>query len=293
MSRYQYAVIRYVPDVVRDEAINVGVIVREVSGEQFDFRFLPRAATIRRLWPEADQNLVKHFEKILAWMTVGSQPSLLEEPSQGLPNIGHPADREFFARARSEFNGTLQLSLERGILKESLRDALNWTYAKFVAEPQPVRRPINYQSLAPFRARARLWSAFERKSLLGPGRVQKQFVVEGRHAPWTFDLGYRNGVLNLINSLSLDASEEANLGRALVFKGMIEDIGAKHDAEHRVLGIAVVDTHPAHPSPGSDQAQQMLHDADIDVVPLANLSELVQRIESEFALEPDQPTRRR
>jgi hypothetical protein len=77
--------------------------------------------------------------------------------------------------------------------------------------------------------RIRLWEAFERRALITPKRVKRQVVLKGKHAPWTFDLGYRNGKYNLINSLALNSSvSETNLGRALVLKGMIERFKKSH-----------------------------------------------------------------
>ena len=55
-QRFQYAVLRYVPNVIRDEAVNVGVVVRDLEREEFEYRFLPRSATVRKLAPQADKS---------------------------------------------------------------------------------------------------------------------------------------------------------------------------------------------------------------------------------------------
>src|SRR4051794_19614257 len=95
-QRFQYAVVRYVPNVVRDEGINVGVLVREVHGDGFNYRFLPRSATVRKLWPPADTRLVANFER---------QVGLAARTGEGIGLVGHPSSRDFFEKARSEFNG--------------------------------------------------------------------------------------------------------------------------------------------------------------------------------------------
>jgi len=93
---FQYAVVRFVPDVVRDEGINVGVIVRDSNNHEFAHRFLPRGAAIRKLAPAADRRLVANFEHELSKLQNRGQ--LFPMGTLGL--VGHPTDPEFFDRAR-------------------------------------------------------------------------------------------------------------------------------------------------------------------------------------------------
>jgi hypothetical protein len=274
VGRYQYVVVRYVPNVLRDEAVNVGVLARAVEAHEFDYRFLPRSATVRQLWPGADRRLVRNFE---------SQLAVCREAGAPLGNLGHPSESEFFHRARAEFNGTLQLSPVRGTTANSLDDVIEWGYQTFLSEPGIGARPINYQTIAPYQLRARLWNAFERRDLFLNGRVERQPVVSGKHAPWTFDLGYRNGSFNLINTLALNAAApEANLGRALVLKGMVDDVKSQHAGP--VQGVAVVQQ-SAHreAATGYSEANSLLADAGIHVYEIGEVRYLVQRVEDETA----------
>src|SRR5438445_13547279 len=96
----QYAVVRFVPDVVRDERINVGVIVRDSNNHEFAHRFLPRGAALRKLAPAADRRLVANFEHELSKLQNRGQLF----PMGTLSLVGHPTDPEFFDRAREEYN---------------------------------------------------------------------------------------------------------------------------------------------------------------------------------------------
>jgi hypothetical protein len=281
MKRFQYAVVRYVPNVVRGEAINVGVLIRSVQDKSFDFRFLPRSALVRRLWPSADQRLVLNFQRTLSGLRDEKQLALVDAQTDLFERIGLPSDEEFFTKARSEFNGNLQFDEERGLTADDLETALEWSYSTFVAEPQSGPRPINYQVLAPHRARERLWRAFEKRSLVKPGLVQQSVVLRGRHAPWTVDLAYRNGTIQVINSLALNApTVETNLGRALVYKGMLEDVAAAQ--KKTVHGHAVIEVRNRSEVPGVDQAEKLLRDANVEVVPGAELDSFVDRVEAEL-----------
>src|SRR5437867_4926673 len=153
-QRFQYAVLRYVPNVIRDEAVNVGVVVRDLEREEFEYRFLPRSATVRKLAPQADQQIVNNFSRQLAVARRADRPIL---------GVGHPKNVDFFAHASREFTGNLQFSEVRGLLADDLRSAVNRIYSDYVAEPRGSARPINYQAMAPYQTRARLWDAFKRR----------------------------------------------------------------------------------------------------------------------------------
>ena len=86
--RFQYVVVRYVPNVIRDEAVNVGIVCREVGKDTHVFKFLPRSATVRKLWPTADQKLVAHFQRQLSrTKRLSEVPSLFGDESGALPSL--------------------------------------------------------------------------------------------------------------------------------------------------------------------------------------------------------------
>ena len=267
-QRFQYAVLRYVPNVIRDEAVNVGVVVRDLEREEFEYRFLPRSATVRKLAPQADQQIVNNFSKQLA---------IAKRENRPMPSVGHPKDADFFIRASGEFTGNLQFGEVRGLLADDLKSAVGKIYNTHVAEPGGLPRPINYQAMASYHIRTRLWNAFRRRELIRKGLVEQGIKVVGKHAPWTFDLGYRNGALNLISSVALNApTVEANLGRALVMKGMLGDVRAEQD--HPVHGTAVAQLPQDRKSAGAKESVEILQDSKIRVVEFTALNQLVEEV---------------
>ena len=270
---FQYSIVRYVPDVIRDEAVNVGVIVRAADGGRTEFKFVPRSATVRKLWPGADQALVRTFERQLTMCAQKGEP---------LGRAGRIVDAEFFDKAREEFNGNLQLSPARAAMGDGIEQVLKRVYQTSVAEPGGGPRPINYQMIAPSRLRERLWNAFQKHNLLRPGLVKKELVIKGKHAPWTFDLGYENGALHVVSSLALNApTPEANLGRALVFKGMLDEVRA---TQKGVRGIAVVEGLGSASAPkGSREAGEILADAKIEAYPFGRINDLIGRVQRDLS----------
>jgi DUF3037 family protein len=272
---FQYAVVRYVPDIIRDEAVNVGVLITAVDGHRFEFKFLPRSATVRKLWPKADSALVKNFQQQLTICAKNNKP---------LGNIGRVFEPGFFDKAREEFNGNLQLTMPRAVIGPNIDEVLNRVYQTSVAEPDVGARPINYLTIAPFRTRERLWSAFQKRDLLHANRVRKEMNVKGKHAQWTFDLGYQNGALNVINSMALNAATpQANLGRALVLKGMIDDVRALHKGP--VKATAVVEGFGKGSAPrGSHEAWQILADSKLTIVQFSQLNELINKVAHDLSV---------
>jgi hypothetical protein len=181
-------------------------------------------------------------------------------------------------------NGNLQVTEPRGLTAADVASALNFLYGEYVALPQGSARPINYQSIAPFTSRQRLWTAFEKRNLVRPGRVTRELVLRGKHAPWTFDLGYRNGKLRVISSLALNAlAAETNLGRALVFKGMLDDVKAKGE-QRDLAGTAVIDWgRDEARAPAGAEARSILQDARIEIVRINEIGKLADRVQAEFS----------
>lgn len=278
MKTFQYVVVKYVPNLLRDESVNVGVIARDPASGAFDFRFLSRGGVVKKIWPHADTQIVRHLTRALK-ETKQSQLTL-DEPVLG--RAGNPSAADFFSKARREFTGNLQLTSERAVRADDLESALQWAYTNFVAEPATSARPINYQALAPFQTRQRLWRAFERRELVGPRRVRERVVLQGRHAPWTFDLAYKNGAQHLINSLALNAAPEVNLGRALVFKGMLEEVSDRLSDD--IKGIAVLQ----RPKPDAwdklavPRATAILKDAGVDAYGVEEIESLADRVEADL-----------
>jgi hypothetical protein len=209
------------------------------------------------------------------------QLTVCARKNQPFGNIGRIVEPDFFDKARNEFNGNLQLTAPRGVIGQNIEETLKRLYHTSVAEPDVGVRPINYLAIAPSRTRERLWLAFQKRDLLRPKQVKKEIVLKGKHAPWTFDLGYENGALNVINSLALNApTSQANLGRALVLKGMIDDVRAIYRGT--VKGIAVVEG-AGDGSRGSHAAQEILADGKLTVVPFSQLNELIDRVKRDLS----------
>lgn len=264
---FQYSVIRHVNDVVRDEAVNVGVIIKSADGKQAAIKLLP-PTLVRR------HSVTPPTPELLAELEAAVQHSIATGSPLG--SIGSIADPDFLKRATSEFVGNIQIGQMHGTFAPSLEEAVKRAYARYVEPPGRGAKPAVAVTLAPSRLRQRMFAAFQKDKLIRRGLVTRHFSVPGTHANWSFDLGYRNGRLSLINSLSLSAVEsQTNLSRALVLKGMVEEVRAV--TRDDVNAVALVAPPPATRSHAFPEANQILSDAGVTIVPLSDLDRLVSR----------------
>src|ERR1700758_1192449 len=60
----RYRILRYTPNLVRDEWVNIGVLLEEVAGPRRAMKIIDEAseiARVRRLHPGADENLLRNL----------------------------------------------------------------------------------------------------------------------------------------------------------------------------------------------------------------------------------------
>lgn len=273
MQAFQYSIVRYVANVVRDEPVNIGVIVRDQTLRDAMAKFLAAAAVSRKAGPKAvalalalEQNLrASDFEPI-------GSAAILRAP-------------EFFGDVRSEFHGNLRLSAPRGVMAEDIEQATERVFASHVADSSPAARvEVSTKPLSPSYMRGRLWSAFNKMNLFAPGRAAKAYRLCGRHAMWTFDVGYKNGGVSLVNALAIGTEDaQRNLDRALLFKGMIAEV--QDESRGPIHAVAVVP--PPLKNPGKNayaEAQGILTDAKIAVFGLQDLDALVRQAQRQLDL---------
>lgn len=280
-TTFQYVVVRYVADVARDEAINVGVLVRTPDGSHFAHRFLGRQALTRRFRASNGRDVSRHFEARLEPFTTEGQPALPLEAR--LPGGTVPSEPDFFNRLAGEMNGLLQLTAPRAEIAGSLHEAVDWCFGRFVADhaTQPDRTP-RMPTIAPSRMRQRLINTFDRGGLLGKNLVQSGFALQGTHSRWAFDLGYLNGSTNIIQAVALTApTAQSNLERALVLRGMLEDVKLTRPD---LLCTVVVAEEPRKSSVGgAREAGAILVDSGAEVIPLSQLPTLADHVRQALA----------
>ncbi|HEX4074732.1 MAG TPA: DUF3037 domain-containing protein [Candidatus Acidoferrales bacterium] len=187
----RYRVLRYTPNLVRDEWVNVGVLLEEVDGAaaRRAARFIEEDAEItrvRRIHPGADESLLRALGSDFdARLRSPAAAGDLEKLGQTLSNV-------------------LQFSPARALLAEDFDAELERLYREHVAPP-PSRRGGIIESTRQW-IRARVHDVFYRRGILG--KLQRGVRVEEFTQPgdtMRIDYAYRyNGTRGYLHPVALN-----------------------------------------------------------------------------------------
>ena len=201
-----YRVLRYTPNLVRDEWVNIGVLVFDPQTGERRMRLLEdedEYRRVRRLHSGADESLLRALRDDLEDRLASATGANGSGAANG-STIANPGGwQQLLAKWDDTLSNALQLAPAKGVFTSDLDDELERLYADHVAVPRESRRVGAAGSRAHVRSycsqvlkQARLWN-----------RVDKSVRV----SEWTFpgdplrlDYSYRrNGTQGFVHTLSV------------------------------------------------------------------------------------------
>jgi hypothetical protein len=251
-----YQVVRYAPNLVRDEWINIGVLLTDPASGRMLRRLIEEPeefARVRRLHPAADQDLLRRL------------PEEFEAQLEGQAVAG-------LARLEQTLSNAIQISPQKGLLAEDMDAELDRLYRDHIEAPRYGRIAGDPSSRNTIRNRANqvfrtagIWRNLERRL-----RVE-EFTFQGD--PMRVDYSYRrNGTRGFVQVLSLGRDP----GQAKVLAFTADAIRAK--VPHSEF-LAVTETEP-HPQENARHrfVTGLLAEREIPVLPLGRLAEWAYRM---------------
>lgn len=121
-NAYRYRVLRYTPNLTRDEWVNIGVLLEEVSGSRREMRMIEEQAEIarvRRLHPNADEELLRAL------------PAEFDARLRDTDEVV----RNYLDKLDQTLSNALQFSSQKGVLAEDFDAELDRLYRNLVAPP--------------------------------------------------------------------------------------------------------------------------------------------------------------
>ena len=198
---FAYRVLRYTPNLVRDEWVNIGILIFAPETGERRLRLIEEQEEfnrVRRLHPQADENVLRRLRDDLEDRF---------RSAAGNGGNGHGAHGPDWLALLAKWDDTLsnalQLAPQKGTLAPDLDTELERLYADHVAlqrAPARVGAPgsrgqIRSYCTQVFR-QARLWDRIER------GLHASEFTFPGD--PLRIDYGYRrNGTHGFVHGLSV------------------------------------------------------------------------------------------
>ena len=285
MESCRYIVARFVPDLVRDEPLNIGVILQCVSRKFIDCRFLEDFRRITQARPEVEARLLRAFsrefrDRVASFSNPFSQPFIPEPPEH--QSVIDPA---FLDDIAAQYGNRFQFTSPRGTLATDPVQELNHLFDTFVAER---RREVKRQRLTHYRLREKLHALFDRSQLLAARLVQQPFIIPGKvkQDGWQFDFGRDDHNISIYQSLALDVTEEEDkIDRAMVLRGRIQDVKeAVRTNGKRVEAYALTYflSEESHDYVGSTEARKILLEGDVEVIRFEGAADFVAKLRAQL-----------
>jgi hypothetical protein len=245
----EFSLIRYVPDVVKGEFANIGVVLRVVGEDgarsaTAAVRFTRDWSRVRCLHPEADVELLESLE---------AEMGARLEQEAGRNDVAKP----LLATLEDSLSNSVQLTEMRGTLAESLpaeMEQLLRMYVEPLKEPSQRRKTTGRSAIL-----GRIRVEMERA---GVWRLMRKRIAASMYTqpgdPLKIDCGYRNGRVRMFQAVSLENDVEAAKGIAysaaalrtgvarvegveLELTAVVESLSSIADAEQYGFGVQVME----------------------------------------------------
>ncbi len=267
LKQCEFFLLRYVPDAVKDEFVNIGVVLTSPEGTT-DFRMTRDWSRVRCVDPAADLEMLQALEADLRErLTAGHEATaaVLKRLNDSLSNIVQISD----TKACLAVNAQLEIeALAKMYLQSSPRD-------KSARETGARLRIFNGMR-----------SAFEEAGVWDDARMWKKVPVGELAAngdPLRIDCGYRpNGVVRLFHAVSLESDINAAKVLAYSYPALREGILRKENAHAELT--AVIEDRLDQSDEQIRFAMRTLETNSISIAHLAQMPQLAERARTELKL---------
>ena len=266
--RCEFALIRYVPDPVKGEFANIGVLLRAVDEKATAaVRFTRDWSRVRCLHPEADVEMLEALEAELAERIAGGS----DERAPARPLLDMLQD---------SLSNSVQITMMQGTLAISLPTEME-QLLKLYVEPLKAgttrRKPSGRVAIA-----GRMRDAF---SQAGVWNLMRKRVAASQYTqtgdPLKIDCGYRNGRVRFFQAVSLESDAESAKSLAYSAEGLRAGV-------YRVEGSELELTAIVEPISMTSDAElygfgmRVMEDAGLRVLTVADLGRVAETARREL-----------
>ena len=242
---YIYRIIRYTPNLLRDEWLNIGVLLEETDSA-------PTKRAIQIIEEDAEINRVRKLH-----------PGADEDFLRALPGEFQSRLGENLEKLEETLSNVVQFSPQKAVLAEDFDSELDRLYHEHVALPPRARGGMMEGARAWIRNK--LNDVFRRHRVLG--RMERRVRVERfTHPgdPTRLDYAYRNGVEGFLQSVLLN--RDVTQSKVLAYTA---------EAVRRNLPksefTAITDTEPSAGDARHQFILKLFEEQDIRIVPVSRV----------------------
>jgi hypothetical protein len=222
--RCEFSLVRYVPDVVKGEFANIGVVLREAGdGGAVAVRFTRDWSRVRCIHPEADVSLLESLEEEVSQrLQSGVQVRVNAKP--------------IIETLQDTLSNSVQMTEMRGTLAESMPAEMEQLLRMYV---EPLKVPATRRKQSGRTAIVgEMRTAFERA---GVWRLMRKRIAASQYTqagdPLKLDCGYRNGKVRMFQAVSLENDVEGAKGLAYSAEALRLGVGRAEGAELELMAV--------------------------------------------------------
>jgi hypothetical protein len=260
----EFFLLRYVPDAVKDEFVNVGVVLLEQGGPYAEVRFTRDWRRVRCLDPEADVAMLESLEEEI-------RERMLE---------GGGGQRWLMERMQDTFSNAVRLTAAKAVLAESPQEELGRLAEMYLERPRRTAKAAGGRTEI-FRAMQRefvrqgVWEAMRHPI------AAREYTRKGD--PLKIDAGFRpNGVLHMYHALSLTTDVNAAKGLAFSYPRLREGVQRLEGAETALT--AIVESEFEDGDEESLFARETLRESGIHVAGLSEMPGIAESVRQRMGM---------
>ncbi len=262
----EFQLIRYVPDPVKNEFVNIGVLLRAATGEQTELRFTRDWGRVLCLDPDADTQMLEALE-----IEIGHRLRAQ------LPN--HP--KPILGLLEGSLSNGVQITETKGYLAESFVSGLEDLLRLYVDSPRRERKQRRGGRGAIVATMRTHFEAAGVWTLMRKNIAAAKYTRPGD--PLRIDCGYSNGKMKMFQAISLEGGvDEAKL-LAFAAPGLMAGVKRVDKTELELtaiiesIGWPEGDNEPDEErSIRYDYARETMEQYEIRVLTTAQLAELAE-----------------
>jgi Protein of unknown function (DUF3037) len=227
----EFFLIRYVPDVVKGEFVNIGVLLREAGGnasgagtpDSAVVRFTRDWSRVKCMDADADIGLLEALEG-----EIGARLQMRAQDAPGIKPVMEILD--------DTLSNSVQVTDVRACLAESLPAEIEQLMRMYV---EPLKVKIDRKRTGRAAIAGAMRTEFERAGVWGLMRKRIAASLYTRAGdPMKIDCGYRpNGVIRMFQAVSLEGDVEAAKGLAYSAPQLIEGVQRVESARLELTAI--------------------------------------------------------
>jgi hypothetical protein len=255
--KYRFSIVRFMPNQVRGEFVNVGIVLHVLDTQQLLSRWLPELGRMRCLSPSITFEQYDHFRKQVAERyKEGESYATLLNPDSIYGEPYTKASPELLDYLHREWSVPFQFSEPvAGFTRDPLHQ-LEVLYRQLVEPLQEEESVVTDSRLE--RIRRKVQFQLKKDDLLGPEKFKQKIEVPGKNRSWPFDFGHLNGSATLLQVVPLTQKDPVQKGNAsLILVGHVRDVRQRDYLEVNTYAIIQTSEDPARMD-GIDQARTII-----------------------------------